>query len=36
MKRREDKWIGYIWHGNCLLQHVIKGKIEGDIEVAGR
>jgi len=35
-KRRKADWIGYIWRGNCLLKHVIEGKIEGRIEVAGR
>jgi len=22
-------WIGHIWRRNCLLKHVIEGKIEG-------
>jgi hypothetical protein len=22
-------WMGYVWRINCLLKHVIKGKIEG-------
>ena len=29
-------WIGYILSNNCLLKHVIEGKIEGRIEVTGR
>jgi hypothetical protein len=27
---------GHILHGNCLLKHVIDGKIEGRMEVTGR
>jgi hypothetical protein len=26
-------WIGHILHSNCLLKHVIEGKIDGIIEV---
>ena len=33
---RKDNWIGYILRRNCLLQHVIEGKIQGRIEVTGR
>jgi hypothetical protein len=29
-------WIGHILRRNCLLQRVIKGKIQGWIEVTGR
>jgi hypothetical protein len=36
IKRRRANWIGHILHGNCLLKHVIEGKIEGRIEVMGR
>jgi hypothetical protein len=32
-KRRKAKWIIYILRRNCCLKHVIKGKIEGRIEV---
>jgi len=32
VKRRKTNWIGHIWHRNCLLMHVIDGKIEGRIE----
>jgi hypothetical protein len=27
--RRKAKWIGHILHRNCLLKHVIEGKVEG-------
>jgi hypothetical protein len=33
---RKANWIGHILRRNCLLKHVIEGKIEGRIEVAGR
>jgi hypothetical protein len=36
IKRRKTNWIGHIWHINCLLQHIVEGKIEGGIEVTGR
>jgi len=29
IKRRKANWIGHILLRNCLLQHVIEGKIEG-------
>jgi hypothetical protein len=29
MKRRKTNWIGHILRRNCLLKHVIAGKIEG-------
>jgi hypothetical protein len=29
-------WIGYILRRNCLLQHIIEGKIEGRIKVTVR
>jgi len=28
-KRRKANWTGHSWRRNCLLKHVIKGKIEG-------
>ena len=28
IKRREVNWIGHILRRNCLLKHVIEGKIE--------
>jgi hypothetical protein len=34
--KRKANWIGHILRRNCLLQQVIKGKIEGGIEVTGR
>jgi hypothetical protein len=36
IKRRNANWIGHIWRRNCFLEHVIGGKLEGRIEVAGR
>ena len=35
-KWREVNWIGHILHRNCLLKHVIEGKLEGKTEVTGR
>jgi hypothetical protein len=36
IKRREANWIGQILRRNCLLKHVIEGKLEGRIEMTGR
>jgi hypothetical protein len=36
IKRRKANWIGHILRRNCLLKHIIEGKIEGRIERAGR
>jgi hypothetical protein len=36
MKRRKANWICHTLRRNCLLKHVIEGKIEGRIEVRGR
>jgi hypothetical protein len=36
IKRRKATWIGHILHKNCLLEHVIEGKLEGRIEMTGR
>ena len=36
IERRKDNWIGHMLRRNCLLKHVIKGKIKGTIEVTGR
>jgi hypothetical protein len=36
IKRRQANWIGHILCRNCLLKHVIEGKIEGRIEMTGR
>jgi hypothetical protein len=34
--RRRGIWIGHILRRNCLLKHVIEGKIDGRINVTGR
>jgi hypothetical protein len=36
IKRRKANWIGHILRRNCLLKHVIEGKLEGGIEVMRR
>jgi hypothetical protein len=36
IKGRKANWIGHILHRNCLLKHVIEGKLEGRIEITGR
>jgi hypothetical protein len=36
VERRKANWIGHILCRNCLLKHVIEGKIGGRIEVTGR
>jgi hypothetical protein len=36
ISKRKANWIGYILRRNCLLQHVIEGKIKGGTEVTGR
>ena len=36
MKRSKDNWICQSLRGDCLLKHVIEGKIEGKLEVTGR
>jgi hypothetical protein len=36
IKRRKANWIGHILCRNCLLKHVIEGKLEGRIEMTGR
>jgi hypothetical protein len=36
IKRRNVSWIGHILRRNCLLKHVIEGKIEGRIDVTER
>jgi hypothetical protein len=33
IRKRKANWIGHILRGNCLLQRVIEGKIQGGIEV---
>jgi hypothetical protein len=36
IKRRKANWIGHILRRNCLLKHVIGGKLERRIEMTGR
>jgi hypothetical protein len=36
VKGRKANWIGYVLQSNCLLKHVIEGKIEGRIQVTGK
>jgi hypothetical protein len=36
IRKRKSNWIGHILRRNCILQRVIKGKIQGGIEVTGR
>jgi hypothetical protein len=36
IRKRKANWIGHVLHRNCLLQRVIKGKIQRGIEVTGR
>jgi hypothetical protein len=35
-KRKKAIWIGHILSRNCLLKHVLEGKLEGRIEMTGR
>jgi hypothetical protein len=36
VERKKANWISLIVHRNCLLKHVIEGKIEGRIDVMER
>jgi hypothetical protein len=36
VKGRKDNWIGQILIRNCLMKHVIEGKLAGRIEVTRR
>jgi hypothetical protein len=36
IKRRKANWIGHILRRNCLLKHVIEGKLDGRIEMTRR
>jgi hypothetical protein len=36
IKRRKANWIGHILRRNCLLKHLIKGKLEGRIKMTER
>ena len=34
IRKRKANWIGHILHRNCLLKHVIEGKIRGEMFVS--
>ena len=36
IRKWKANWIGYILRRNCLLKHVIEGKIKGEVEVTRR
>ena len=36
IQRMEASWVGHILHMNCLLKHIMEGKIERSIEVTGK
>jgi hypothetical protein len=36
IKRRKANWIAHILRRNCLLKHVIEGKLEGRTDMTGR
>jgi hypothetical protein len=36
IKKRRANCIGHLLRKNCFLKHIIKGKIEGRVEVMGR
>jgi hypothetical protein len=36
IERRKANWIGHILRRNCLLKHVIEGKVERRTVVTGR
>jgi hypothetical protein len=31
IKRKKANLIGHVWRTNCRIQHVIEGKIEGNV-----
>jgi hypothetical protein len=35
IKRRKANWVDHVLRRNCLLKHVIEGKLEGRIEMTG-
>jgi hypothetical protein len=36
IERRKANWIGHVLRRNCLLKHVLEGKLEGRIEMVRR
>jgi hypothetical protein len=36
INRRKANWIGHSLRRNCLLKHIMEGKLEGKIEMTGR
>jgi len=36
MKRKSANWIGHIVRWNCLLRHVVEGKVGEKKEITGR
>ena len=36
LNRRKATWMGHILHRNCLLKHLIGGKMVGRIEITKR
>jgi hypothetical protein len=34
--KRKDNWVCHMLRRNCILIHVIEGKIEGRLKVTGR
>jgi hypothetical protein len=36
VKRRKTNWIRHILRRNCLLKHVIEGRLQGRIAVIGK
>jgi len=36
LKKGKDNWIGHFVRRNCLIKHVIEGKIEGGTEITRR
>jgi hypothetical protein len=36
INKRKANWMGHILHRNCLLKHVIEGKMEGNDRSDGK
>jgi hypothetical protein len=36
VNRKMANWIGHILHRNCVLNTLLKGNVEGRIEIRGR